>query len=60
MTVLAATFTVSGAHGTLTLIAVILFAVAAVIAYFVPPRMYWATFIAAGLCLWALAALWTG
>lgn len=57
--VLAASFTVNGAHGVLLLLAVILFAVAAIIAWFVPPRTYWASFIAAGLCLATLAGLVT-
>jgi hypothetical protein len=55
----AASFAVNGASGALTLIAVILFLIAAVITWFVTPRAYWATFVAAGLCLWALAALIT-
>lgn len=58
--VLAASFTVNGAHGALLLIAVILFLIAAVVAWFVPPRTYWGTFVAAGLCLATLAALVTG
>ena len=60
MSYLASTFSVTatGAHGWLTLIAVILFGIAAVIAWFVPPRAHWATFVAAGLALWALADLW--
>jgi len=58
--VLAATFTVSGAHGVLTLIAVLLFAVAAVVAWFAPPHKVILTVIAAGLAVWALAQLWSG
>lgn len=53
----AASFSVNGAGGVLTLIAVILFLIAAIIAWFVEPRTHWATLVAAGLCLWALAAL---
>lgn len=56
---LASSFTVSGAHGVLILIAFILFAVAAVIAWVVAPRAVWATFVAAGLALFMLAQLWT-
>lgn len=55
----AATFSVNGAGGVFTIIAVILFLVAAVIAWFVEPRTYWATFVAAGLCLFALGTLFT-
>lgn len=57
---LAASFTVNGLHGTLILLAVILFAVAAIISWFVPPRVYWPTFVAAGLCLATLALLVSG
>jgi fatty acid desaturase len=53
----AASFAVNGASGFLTIIAVILFGAAAIIAWFVSPRTHWATFVAAGLCLWALASL---
>lgn len=45
----AASFSVSGLHGIAMLIALILFAIAAIIAWFVQPRTYWATFVAAGL-----------
>lgn len=57
---LAVSFAVHGLHGALVLVAVILFAVAAVIAWFVPPRTHWATFIAAGLGLVTLAMLVSG
>jgi uncharacterized membrane protein YqjE len=57
---MAASFTVSGLHGALILIAFLLFAVAAIIAWFVAPRMIWATFIAAGLALTTLAMLISG
>jgi hypothetical protein len=57
--VLAASFTVSGAHGVLILIAFLLFLIAAVVAWVIAPRAVWATFVAAGLALWALAQLWT-
>jgi hypothetical protein len=55
----ASSFSVSGAHGVLILIALILFAVAAVVAWVIAPRAVWATFVAAGLALLALAMLWT-
>lgn len=54
---LATTISVSGVHGWLVLIAVIAFLVSAVIAWFVAPRQIWASLVAGGLCLWALAAL---
>jgi hypothetical protein len=60
MATMAVSFTVSGLHGWLQLIAVILFFIAAIIAWFVAPRAHWATFIAAGLCLATLALLITG
>jgi hypothetical protein len=60
MTTMAVSFTVSGLHGWLQLIAMILFFIAAIIAWFVSPRAHWATFIAAGLCLAALSMLITG
>jgi hypothetical protein len=50
----ATTFTVSGLHGWLYILAAILFAIAAVIAWFVQPRAYWPTFVALGLCFVAL------
>ena len=57
---LASGFTVSGVHGFLILIAFLLFAVAAVVAWVVTPRAIWATFVAAGLALFMLALLFTG
>jgi uncharacterized membrane protein YqjE len=60
MNTLAASFTVSGVHGFLILIAFILFAVAAIIAWVVQPRAVWATFVAAALALFMLAQLITG
>jgi hypothetical protein len=54
---LAATFAVNGLGGALLIIAVILFLIAAVIAFFVQPRAYWPSFVALGLCLLALAGL---
>lgn len=49
----AATFTVNGLQGALFLIAAILFAIAAVMAYMTGAR--WAAVAAAGLCLSVLA-----
>jgi uncharacterized membrane protein YqjE len=60
MNTLAASFSVSGVHGFLILIAFLLFAVAAIIAWVVQPRAVWATFVAAGLALFMLAQLITG
>lgn len=53
----AASFSVNGGGGVLTIIAAILFLIAAVIAWFVAPRTHWATLVAAGLCLWAFGTL---
>ena len=53
-------FTVSGVHGFLILIAFLLFAVAAVVAWVVAPRAICATFVAAGLALYMLALLFAG
>lgn len=57
--VLASGLTVSGAHGVLILIALILFVVSAIIAWVILPRQVYATFIAAGLALYMLSLLWT-
>lgn len=57
---LASSFSVSGVHGFLILIAFLLFAVSAIIAWVVAPRAIWATFVAAGLALYMLALLFTG
>jgi hypothetical protein len=57
--VLASGLAVNGAHGILILIAAILFAVAAIVAWVVAPRLIWASFVAAGLFLLAIAQLWT-
>lgn len=56
----AASFQVSGLHGVLLLLAVILFFIAAVVAWFVEPRTRWATLVAAGLCLTALSFIVSG
>lgn len=58
--VLAASLTVNGLHGVLIILAVILFLIAAIVAWFVPPRTYWGTFVAAGLCLATLALIVSG
>lgn len=58
--VLAAGVQVNGLHGVLLILAVLLFLVAAIIAWFAAPRTYWATFVAAGLCLATLAMIVTG
>lgn len=65
MTPLAVTFTVSGLHGWLLLIAVIAFAVAAVAAWVAPSHrpavaLIAAGLIAAGLCLATLSLLVSG
>ena len=57
MSVLAGSFTVSGVHGFLVLIAFLLFTVAAILAW-VMGKQLWGTFVAAGLALLALSQLW--
>lgn len=52
--VLATTITVHGISGVFFILAAILFAISAIVAWFVAPRAVWATFVAAGLCLWVL------
>lgn len=54
---LALTATVNGIDGVLALIAAILFLIAAIIAWFVAPRAYWPTFVAAGLMCLAITLL---
>lgn len=56
---LAASFTVSGTHGWLVLIAFLLFVVSAALAW-LAGRQVWATCIAAGLALYMLSLLITG
>jgi hypothetical protein len=56
----AASFQVSGVHGFALIIALLLFIAAGIIAWFVSPRTYWATFVAAGLALVTLSMLVTG
>lgn len=60
MTPLAVTFTVSGLHGWLLLIAVIAFAVAAVAAWVAPSHRAAVALIAAGLCIATFALLISG
>ncbi len=55
--VLATTISVNGISGVFDLLAAILFLVAALVAWFVAPRALWATFVAAGLCLWVLTTI---
>jgi hypothetical protein len=57
---LADSFTVSGAHGFLILIAFILALIAAFLAWFIAPRAIWGTLIAAALALFFLALLFGG
>ena len=59
MNVLAASFTVSGAHGWLIFIALIVFAVAAIIAYVAPAHRLVHVLIAAGLAVFMLSQLWS-
>ena len=60
MSALATSVTVNGLHGVLLLIAVLLFLIAAIVAWFVTPRTYWAAFVAGGLCLATLALIVSG
>jgi len=55
----ATSFQVNGLHGVLLIVAFLLFLVAGIIAWFIAPRTYWATFVAVGLCLVALSMLVT-
>lgn len=55
---LATSVTFNGLHGVLILLAVILFLVAAVMAWVGHPR--WASVVSGGLCLFALAFLVSG
>jgi hypothetical protein len=51
------TVTVHGIDGVFLIIAALLFLIAAIVGWFVAPRALWATFVAAGLCLWVLTSL---
>lgn len=57
MTTAATSITIHGIDGVFLVIAAILFLIAAIIAWFVAPRSYWPTFIAAGLLFWVLTLL---
>lgn len=57
MTTAATTVAIHGISGVFLIIAAILFLIAAIIAWFVAPRSYWPTFIAAGLLFWVLTGL---
>jgi hypothetical protein len=56
---LATSVQVNGLHGVLLVLAVILFLIAAIVAWFVEPRARWATLVSAGLCLTALSFIIT-
>jgi hypothetical protein len=56
----AASFSVSGFHGFLILLAVIVFFVAALAAYFAPAHRLVHILIAAGLCIFGLSFLVSG
>lgn len=57
--VLAAGFQVNGINGVLWLLAMLCFLVAAIVAFFVMPRNFWAVGVPAGLFFAALAHLVT-
>jgi hypothetical protein len=57
---LATSISVSGLHGFLILVAFILFLVAGFVAWFIAPRMIWASLVAAGLALYMFALLVSG
>lgn len=57
---LAASVQVNGIHGALVIIAVILFLIAALVAWFAEPHTRWAVCVAAGLCLVTLSLIITG
>ena len=57
---LASSFSVSGAHGLLVLIALIIFIIAAVLAIWAPPQLNRAVgAVAIGLAVYMLSLLWT-
>lgn len=56
---LATSVQVDGLHGVFIILAVILFLIAALMAWFVEPRARWATCMAAGACLVALSLIVT-
>jgi hypothetical protein len=55
----ATTFTISGLHGWLYIFAVVLFLIAAIVAWFVQPKAYWPTCVALGLMCVALGFIVT-
>ena len=57
MNLASSTIAINGVHGVFALIAAILFLIAAIISWFIPPRSYWPTFVAAGLMLWVLTVI---
>lgn len=57
MVTAAASLTVNGFQGVLYILAALAFLIAAIIAYFVAPRNYWATLVAAGLFFWVLTGI---
>jgi hypothetical protein len=57
MTTAATSITIHGIDGVFLIIAALLFLVAAIIAWFVAPRSYWPTMVAAGLLFWVLTLL---
>jgi hypothetical protein len=57
---LADSFTVSGVHGFLLLLAFLVFVIAAFLAWFIAPRAIWGTLVAAGLAAFMLALLFGG
>jgi hypothetical protein len=52
-----ATIAVTGISGFFLIVAAVLFLVAAIVAWLIPPRAYWAASIAAGLLALVLASL---
>lgn len=58
--ILASAFSVSGAHGVLVLIALVIFLISAALALLVPPQLNRAVAgVAIGLAVYMLALLWT-
>lgn len=57
---LATSVSVSGLHGFLILIAFILLVIAAFVAWFIAPRMIWASLVSAALALYMFALLVSG
>lgn len=57
MVTAAASLTINGFQGVLYILAALAFLIAAIIAYFLTPRNYWATLVAAGLFFWVLTGI---